>query len=612
MADSSCVTNESNCVPSKSLTNKTSELTTIKSQYLFFDGLTYRWKGDLTELKRFFEIDLKLHGTWSSPGGEAKVFKSHDDLNVKWHGRKSQKIVIVKDNNEQLSRSFQKYAHNASTLDEVDNSDKNYSDSNDQANGIQSTVYDASDRTDACVQTGNNSFTDLNLRIQNIENKLLNKVNFVMDELLELKNQAINNVYEQRINMLEERNRKLERENETLNDKFIASSCIISDLNTKIKDLENDKMSLMTAIKLIQVHDDQYVDSCTSNKSTQISDNPASNEPLNSIQNVCKANTENVNEQRGLKRKYKSKKRQTEESVSKQNNSTVSNPDTLPVNNRFSILNDVDDQEDSLVTNNGKPHGNESNQIKKSNVQTDHNTADEIQDNAQINAVDDGASEQVSPNTPSSKHRVTAKPCVVMVGDSMIKHVDPKKLSKKKVYKYTYPGETAESISAKMSTLNAQIQPSHVIIHVGTNNIPIDSTEDCALKISNLATNLKEKFPHAKIAISGIIQRQDIQAAGKIEEVNKILKQNCLSNSMSFIDNLSIDSSCLNGSGIHLSAKGTAILATKFIKFLRGDEHSMSSSRNEDFHISALHQLLGNFLRSMTTSPVPRHRREKR
>ena len=327
---------------------------------------------------------------------------------------------------------------------------------------------------------------------------------------------------------------------------------------------------------------------------------------------MCKANTKNVNEQRILKRKYKSKKRQTEESVSKQSNSTMSNPDTLPVNNRFSILSDLDDQEDSLDTNNGKPHGNESNQIKKSNVQTDHNIADEIQDNAQINTVDDGASEQVSPNTPSNKHRVTAKPCVVMVGDSMIKHVDPKKLSKKKVYKYTYPGETAESISAKISTLNVQIQPSHVIIHVGTNNIPIDSTEDCALKIGNLATNLKEKFPHAKIAVSGIIQRQDIQVAGKIEEVNKILKQNCLSNSMSFIDNLSIDSSCLNGSGIHLSAKGTAILATKFIKFLRGDEHSKSSSRNEDFHISALQQLLGNFLRSMTTSPVPRHRREKR
>ena len=101
------------------------------------------------------------------------------------------------------------------------------------------------------VFTGNDGFTDLNLRTQNIENKLLlSEVNFVMDELLELKNQAIK-VYEQQINMLEERNRKLERENETLNDKFMASSCIILDLNTKIKDLENDKVSLsLTTINM--------------------------------------------------------------------------------------------------------------------------------------------------------------------------------------------------------------------------------------------------------------------------------------------------------------------------------------------------------------------------
>mgnify|MGYP002804703060 CR=1 FL=1 len=132
-------------------------------------------------------------------------------------------------------------------------------------------------------------------------------------------------------------------------------------------------------------------DSCISNKSTQISDNPAFNESLISIQNVCEANTKNVNEQRSLKRKYKSKKCQTEESVSKQNNSIMLNPDTLLVNNRFSMLNDLDDQENPLGINNGKPHGNESNQIKISNVQTDHNIADEIQDTAQINTVDDGS-----------------------------------------------------------------------------------------------------------------------------------------------------------------------------------------------------------------------------
>ena len=49
----------------------------------------------------------------------------------------------------------------------------------------------------------------------------------------------------------------------------------------------------------------------------------------------------NVNVQRGLRRKYKSKKQQTEESASKQNLSTMSNADVLPVNNKFSILSDL-------------------------------------------------------------------------------------------------------------------------------------------------------------------------------------------------------------------------------------------------------------------------------
>lgn len=55
--------------------------------------------------------------------------------------------------------------------------------------------------------------------------------------------------------MLEEANLKLKRENESLTQKFIASLRVVSDLNTKIKDLENDKLSLLTTIKLIQIQE---------------------------------------------------------------------------------------------------------------------------------------------------------------------------------------------------------------------------------------------------------------------------------------------------------------------------------------------------------------------
>ena len=66
---------------------------------------------------------------------------------------------------------------------------------------------------------------------------------------------------------------------------------------------------------------------------------------------------------------------------------------------------------------------------------------------------------------PESKTKhPNEKSCIVMIGDSVIKHIDPKKLSKNKVYKYTYPGNTAESIATTVCALKPQISPSHVII----------------------------------------------------------------------------------------------------------------------------------------------------
>ena len=84
------------------------------------------------------------------------------------------------------------------------------------------------------------------------------KVNFILDELCELMSKTISSVYEQRISILEERNRKLEEENALLTKKFSVSSCFISHFNSKVKDLENDKLSLVTAIKLIQVQENQH------------------------------------------------------------------------------------------------------------------------------------------------------------------------------------------------------------------------------------------------------------------------------------------------------------------------------------------------------------------
>ncbi len=96
--------------------------------------------------------------------------------------------------------------------------------------------------------------------------------------------------------------------------------------------------------------------------------------------------------------------------------------------------------------------------------------------------------------------------------------------------------------------------------------------------MEKLITTAKQKFPNSKIGISGLTLRQDSDLISKIEEINEKVQSLSSKHGVTFISNMSIDEICLNSSGLHLNAKGTAILATHFIKFLR-DGQSLSSLR---------------------------------
>ena len=270
--------------------------------------------------------------------------------------------------------------------------------------------------------------------------------------------------------------------------------------------------------------------------------------------------------------------------------------EVLSITNEYPLVNDMNNHKDELIIIQDSQ--------RQDQIQNDSVRLQDLAGENEINDVNE-MEPQLKTNHPKEKS------CIVMIGDSIIKHIDPKKLSKNKVYKYTYPGDTAESIATKVCALKPQIAPSHVIIHAGTNNIPTETADECAQKIVNLAGKLKEKFPNSKIGLSSIIQRQDIQVATKIDEANKILKQKCMDIGMSFIDNYTLDSTCLNGSNIHLNAKGSAILATKFITFLGGNKSSKTSHYHEDFPLTTLHQL-GNLLRTIGIFPVHKYQKKKR
>ena len=148
------------------------------------------------------------------------------------------------------------------------------------------------------------------------------------------------------------------------------------------------------------------------------------------------------------------------------------------------------------------------------------------------------------------------------------------------------------------------INPSHVVIHAGTNNLPTDSEHECAKHLEDLAKCTKARFPDAKVALSAITPRRDIDLSAKVVEVNNVIQELCKKLGLYFINNDNIKESCRNKSQLHLNPKGSAYLATNFIKFIRGNNTRITTSirRDADFQISApqrLH-LLEDLIRLMS------------
>ena len=116
-----------------------------------------------------------------------------------------------------------------------------------------------------------------------------------------------------------------------------------------------------------------------------------------------------------------------------------------------------------------------------------------------------------------------------------------------------------------------------VIIHAGTNNLMTDSSKECFANIRQLSSRIRREFKGTKIAISSLITRKDYDVSAKTQETNELLKELCVKEGFTYIENGNIDASCLNGSNLHLNAKGSALLAVHFIRFLRGNNTRFST-----------------------------------
>ena len=76
--------------------------------------------------------------------------------------------------------------------------------------------------------------------------------------------------------------------------------------------------------------------------------------------------------------------------------------------------------------------------------------------------------------------------------------------------------------------------------------------------------------PKTKVCFSGVIKRSDDNKLNaKVGEVNRLLKVACSEFGFDYIDNSSIDVSCLNKSDLHFNRRGNTSLAKNFNSYLR-------------------------------------------
>lgn len=233
-------------------------------------------------LLQFLSINL-CDGKWTSPGGDAKLYEN-DDISIRWYAN-AQTITVSGENKDEIeeklnsvasiSMKLTKISNNTEGLDELSHleADKNLACVTDDPletfkkslncklqaltkeftanmSAVNNTLLEHSNELKQLKNQDSES--DLNELICNF-NRINDKVEVISHEIYNIK--TSNNQLDQTdmINNFKREIDELKQENTNLRDRNATLSYVMSDLQTKVKDTENEKNSLITAIKLLQL-----------------------------------------------------------------------------------------------------------------------------------------------------------------------------------------------------------------------------------------------------------------------------------------------------------------------------------------------------------------------
>ena len=131
----------------------------------------------------------------------------------------------------------------------------------------------------------------------------------------------------------------------------------------------------------------------------------------------------------------------------------------------------------------------------------------------------------------------TPKKDIVIIGDSMIKYINAREISRSSSVKIrSHPRATIEDLIDYVRPATRK-KPKMMVIHSGTNDIT--SKVNTLQKIRKVVNAIKENDMNDEIGIvlSSVIHRDDQDLEDEINELNKKLENLCKGKGMRFIDN---------------------------------------------------------------------------
>jgi hypothetical protein len=348
------------------------------------------------------------------------------------------------------------------------------------------------------------------------------------------------------------------RDNDELRERFNNCSYIVSDLNTKIKNIEDEKLSLVTALKLLQ----------EDSKSVSLNNRDAIHNTWHTPGHKARANVHNTSANHACQTK-------TARSAD-----MIAQEQVIKTPNRFSLLSTDHDSDKDLEANDEADLTESSTStIRQRNSNSDPNKHDKQRNKESQSTRTSAEIPKVKAKTNNRKNTTNANSndhksgkLVFIAGDSILQHVHGWNLSNddQRVSVKSFSGSKVEDMQDYIKPLLRK-KPDEIILHVGTNDIKDNSktAEVVAAGILNLGTQVKESLPRTNVCISGIITRKDkSNIQEKINTVNDILKRVSDLNKWTYIDNTNLDYTCLNRGGLHLNRKGSSSLTRNYSNHL--------------------------------------------